>query len=125
MRSFQTFGDHGKSVLFIPSILILLVVSSCSPVPNTLPPSAISPPQSDDQPIRPASCAADADCITAGCSGTICQSVSADPAITTCEWKEEYACYQDASCICVNKACQWGDQAGLDTCLSKHREALS
>jgi len=53
-------------------------------------------------------CQSDADCMKSGCSGTICQAKSADPVMTTCEWREEYTCFQEANCGCVNNKCEWG-----------------
>lgn len=58
------------------------------------------------------SCITDADCMSAGCSGQICQSTTEENAITTCEWKE---CYNAESfglgCGCVNNQCQWALQS--------------
>jgi len=62
-----------------------------------------------------AECQSDADCMKSGCSGTICQSKGADPVMTTCEWREEYTCYQEGKCGCVNNKCEWGDS--LQSCL--------
>jgi eight-cysteine-cluster-containing protein len=53
-------------------------------------------------------CAADADCVTGGCSGQVCQSISEEPVITTCEWSECYSAKAyGVSCGCVNATCQW------------------
>ncbi|MEW6722514.1 MAG: eight-cysteine-cluster domain-containing protein [Candidatus Micrarchaeota archaeon] len=55
------------------------------------------------------SCFTDADCITGGCSGQVCQARSEEPAITTCEFRE---CYDNTiygvGCGCVAGKCQWG-----------------
>jgi hypothetical protein len=37
-------------------------------------------------------------CIKGGCSGQLCVDASKPPIATTCEWREEYACYQTAIC---------------------------
>lgn len=54
------------------------------------------------------SCQTDADCKTSGCSGQVCQSVTEESVITTCEYRE---CYNaeafDVSCGCVDNTCQW------------------
>ena len=54
------------------------------------------------------SCSSDSDCIKSGCSGQVCQSVSEEPAVTTCEWRD---CYNpapyDLSCECISGKCRW------------------
>ena len=54
------------------------------------------------------SCNTDEDCVSAGCSGQICQSIDEESLITTCEFLE---CYNQefygVSCGCVNNKCQW------------------
>jgi eight-cysteine-cluster-containing protein len=53
-------------------------------------------------------CSADADCMTGGCSGQVCQSKSEEPVITTCEYTECYnAQTYGKTCGCVDKKCQW------------------
>jgi eight-cysteine-cluster-containing protein len=53
-------------------------------------------------------CASDADCMTGGCSGQVCQSTSEDPIITTCEWTDCYAAKAyGVSCGCLSSTCQW------------------
>jgi len=37
-------------------------------------------------------------CQRAGCSGQLCVDSNFKDTNTTCEWKEEYACYQKAKC---------------------------
>lgn len=40
-----------------------------------------------------------ADCVRAGCSGELCVKAElADQIATTCEYRVEYGCYQDATC---------------------------
>ncbi len=55
------------------------------------------------------------DCYVSGCSGQIC---SEDPdVITTCEWRDEYACFQGATCERQsNGSCGW---TGVEECLNK------
>jgi eight-cysteine-cluster-containing protein len=54
-------------------------------------------------------CQSDADCVTGGCSGQVCQSKDEEPVITTCEYRE---CYDEnaygVGCGCVAGKCQWG-----------------
>ncbi|MEM4598229.1 MAG: eight-cysteine-cluster domain-containing protein [Candidatus Diapherotrites archaeon] len=55
-----------------------------------------------------ASCSADSDCVTGGCSGQICMGKREPGGITTCEWRD---CYDETkyglSCKCVSGRCQW------------------
>lgn len=37
-------------------------------------------------------------CKKAGCSNQLCVSEGEKDVITTCEWQDEYACYQKAKC---------------------------
>jgi hypothetical protein len=58
-------------------------------------------------------------CVRAGCSGQVC--VSSDVAydvVTTCEWRDEYACYADARCeIQQDGQCGWTKTTALERCL--------
>ncbi len=53
-------------------------------------------------------CSSDGDCLTDGCSGEVCRSVSEEGIVTTCEYLD---CYDDTaygvSCGCVESQCQW------------------
>jgi hypothetical protein len=55
-------------------------------------------------------------CYRGGCSGQVC---SDDPdVITTCEWRDEYACYQAATCERQpNGRCGFTPTPELDACL--------
>lgn len=59
-------------------------------------------------------------CAVAGCSSQLC--VSAEEAaniVTTCEYRSEYACYQEAHCgPQADGKCGWSDTAELRACLS-------
>lgn len=58
------------------------------------------------------------ECVTSGCSGQLCIPADADPIATTCEWREEYACYQDAACEKqADGACGWTPTDELAECL--------
>jgi eight-cysteine-cluster-containing protein len=63
-------------------------------------------------------CKRDADCLRTGCSGQLCAS---EPVVTTCEWREEYACYRQsfAYCACVNGSCGWAPNPDLLECISQ------
>lgn len=58
------------------------------------------------------------ECITTGCSGTICAEPGQE-VMTTCEMKPEYACYKTA--VCERQAdgsCGWTQTPDLQTCLT-------
>lgn len=60
------------------------------------------------------------DCVPAGCSGQLCVSTEdAESTVTTCEYRNEYACYKNA--ICEKQAsgsCGWTETAELKSCLA-------
>ncbi|MBI4738095.1 eight-cysteine-cluster domain-containing protein [Candidatus Woesearchaeota archaeon] len=64
-------------------------------------------------------CSTDADCVAGGCSGTICQSKKAEPVVTTCEYRSEYACYKQISCGCVAGHCAWNEDARFKACVAQ------
>ncbi len=54
------------------------------------------------------SCSEDADCMTGGCSGQVCQSVREEPVITTCEWRDCYRAEEfGVACACLDGRCRW------------------
>lgn len=58
-------------------------------------------------------------CMIGGCSGQICQNETDEGAITTCEYKGEYACYKTAKCERqVNGQCGWTQTSELSSCLN-------
>ena len=62
-------------------------------------------------------CESDADCFVGGCSGQLCTSDSG--MASTCEWLDEYACYDESitSCGCFEGQCGWEQTEALSTCL--------
>ncbi|WP_437735025.1 hypothetical protein [Sorangium sp. So ce1335] len=56
-------------------------------------------------------------CVVTGCSGQVCAD---EDVFTTCEWREEYACYGKHG-VCERDAsgqCGWRDTPELDACLA-------
>lgn len=65
--------------------------------------------------------AAAADCFVGGCSGQVCSDQ--EGVITTCQWRPEYACYQDADATCERQSsgqCGWTPTPELSACLAGH-----
>lgn len=60
----------------------------------------------------------DSTCQIAGCSGQLCVDPNKDPVYSTCEWREEYACYKTAECKRQeNGECGWTITEELKLCL--------
>jgi len=58
-------------------------------------------------------------CIITGCSSHICAD---EDVITTCEFRPEYVCYQNALCKRdLNNQCGWEETKELSLCLSADR----
>ncbi len=61
-------------------------------------------------------------CVVGGCSGQLCTEPDAGGGgvVSTCEWREIYACYQDARCTYDERtqSCQWVLDDKLRQCLS-------
>lgn len=75
----------------------------------------------DNQQIGRSECQTDSDCVRGGCSGTICHATSQESMATTCEWKEEYGCFQKVNCGCVEGKCNWDDNNALTECINSKR----
>src|SRR3989338_7741561 len=66
-------------------------------------------------------------CKIGGCSGQLCgESSFVDNAVTTCEWKEEYDCYQKhGKCeIQANGKCGWAQTKDLLECIEKNKDKI-
>jgi eight-cysteine-cluster-containing protein len=63
-------------------------------------------------------------CVVGGCSGQLCVEAGNDM-VTTCEWREQYACYQSATCERQETGeCGWTDTPVLTQCLAAAEEEL-
>jgi eight-cysteine-cluster-containing protein len=61
------------------------------------------------------------DCLVGGCSGQVCSDTEV---ITTCEFRQEYACYRDAECKRqASGECGWTETAELQACLEEADKA--
>jgi len=61
------------------------------------------------------------DCVVGGCSGTLCGE-SGEDLISTCEYKEEYQCYKQATCERqATGKCGWTQTSEFTSCLSKYK----
>lgn len=60
-------------------------------------------------------------CFVGGCSGQVC-SDQQDGLVTTCEFRPEYACYQDDDAVCERQPsgqCGWTPTPELNSCLGQ------
>ena len=65
--------------------------------------------------------ASDVECVIGGCSGQLCIAEGED-GVSTCEWKNEYACYQNAVCEKQqNGECGWTQTTELQSCIQEMR----
>ncbi|HEY5921339.1 MAG TPA: DUF6748 domain-containing protein [Kofleriaceae bacterium] len=61
----------------------------------------------------------DQTCYVGGCSSQVCSD--RDDVITTCEWRDEYACYQTATCERqADGMCGWTQTTELLACLGQN-----
>jgi eight-cysteine-cluster-containing protein len=66
----------------------------------------------------PCKAAAARDCVAGGCSNQLCTDAASGPVVSTCEWREEYACYRAASCERQSSGqCGWTQTPELLQCL--------
>jgi eight-cysteine-cluster-containing protein len=52
-------------------------------------------------------CNKDNDCILSGCNKEICQAVGIEPAMSTCEYREDTPLRMGYKCGCVQQECAW------------------
>lgn len=97
-----------KALLFF----VAITAAACG---SKNPPPTPTPGDGTTEPTDPPAGAA---CIKGGCSGTLCVEEGQD-AVTTCEWRPEYACYQNATCERQpDGACGWTQTDELTACLA-------
>jgi eight-cysteine-cluster-containing protein len=94
-----------RSLASVVSVLLLVLSASCgsrkAPAGN-----GGAPPET------PAACA------RSGCSGELCVA-EGDDVMTTCEWRDEYACYERAVCERQpDGTCGWTPTEALQLCLA-------
>ncbi|MEZ5691886.1 MAG: hypothetical protein R3D71_09525 [Rickettsiales bacterium] len=64
--------------------------------------------------------AARKECVAGGCSGQLCLEASGEMLVGTCEWKEEYTCYNTAACEKQSDGkCGWTKTDELAKCLKE------
>ncbi len=92
------------------SCSLLLAVAACGGGSSSSPSPAPGPTPEPDPSAS--------ECVRSGCSGTICVEPGKEM-VTTCEFKPEYACYDQARCERQpNGECGWTPTPELDNCLA-------
>lgn len=64
-------------------------------------------------------CQVDSDCVRGGCSSQLCVSKNTEPVFTTCEYRDEYGCFAEAPCICIEGQCGHNQTEDLNNCLEE------
>ncbi|MCD8507849.1 MAG: hypothetical protein LRY42_00380 [Candidatus Pacebacteria bacterium] len=91
------------------------------------PPTRTTPnptPRNDNPPRNLSERIANPQCRISGCSGHICESVDEPSYATTCEWREEYACYKQDGVTCGINAqgvCGWIPEGSIAQCIADVR----
>lgn len=58
-------------------------------------------------------------CVVGGCSSQLCTDAADGPAVSTCEYREEYACYASAICeVQPDGECGWTETAAFNACMA-------
>jgi len=58
-------------------------------------------------------------CVVGGCSSQLCTEGTGEPLISTCEYREVYACYKTATCARqATGKCGWTDTPALKACIA-------
>jgi len=100
-----------KPSFFAVGLLVLaFILAGCTSSPSSATPApSIAGTASPAVSVAAVQCRSDADCVVSGCSGQVCQSKTTEPAVTTCEYTDEYACYKPEGCLCQEGSCAWSD----------------
>ena len=62
------------------------------------------------------------ECAVGGCSSQVCTTKEkAEDLVTTCEWREKYACVKLTNCGFYNGECQWEETIEYLECLEEVR----
>lgn len=101
--------------------VLLLVGAGCASVPRPEPVPEAPQPPAREEPVpnpepEPGSKGVTADgCHRTGCSGQICAD---EETVSTCEYREEYGCYQGAACERQpDGKCGWTPTESLRLCV--------
>ncbi|MFZ6036386.1 MAG: eight-cysteine-cluster domain-containing protein [Patescibacteria group bacterium] len=108
-----------RSYVIILSVLVLLamvaVYLSYRLDQRDQPPSSTLPLTNSGELVE---CYTDADCMPAGCSGTLCVArLQSDSTVTTCEYQEAYSCFAEDNCLCQHNRCAWEGNEQFRTCV--------
>ncbi len=58
-------------------------------------------------------------CVVGGCSGEVCSNTSEGPAVSSCIYRAEFACYKSAKCERQsNGQCGWTQTTELKMCIA-------
>lgn len=109
------FPDDGSADRFMDDCLAGKPVLPEESTPPT--DASASPTVEDTAPV------ASGGCVVGGCSAQLCGEASdMEGMVTTCEYRDEYACYQTARCERqASGQCGWTETSELNQCLANAR----
>jgi eight-cysteine-cluster-containing protein len=90
-------------------------------VDNTSPEAAPTIPKEVPEvaPVLPVSSGNTKSCKVGGCSSQLCLNADAEEMMTTCEYREEYACYRQTKCeVQASGECGWTENEEFIQCLA-------
>ena len=108
---------HRFILASLASSLVACAPKGGNPPPDEPAPATTEPaPPAEGGAEEGAAEGAAGECKKTGCSGIVCAD---EDVVTTCEFKPEYACYQQATCERqADGACGWTKKPELDACLA-------
>lgn len=99
-----------KGFVWIPVLLLIVIattIGSAIYVRNNSKASTVSPTPSTK-------------CVTGGCSGQLCLKEGNKGMITTCEYRDEYACLKKSVCeVQSDGQCGWTQTTAYKECLAQ------
>jgi len=107
------------------------LATSTLTIPSETELEVVPAPETPERPVLPAPIEVspipvpDTACYTGGCSSQLCGDASIRDMATTCEWREEYACYKAPIGVCERQStgqCGWTETEELKACILEARD---
>lgn len=102
-----------KPLFLLASVVLFLTLTACTTTPPVDDPTASGSSSSPNSTayVGPG-------CKVGGCSNHVCFNADGESMMTTCEWRDSYACYQTARCELQDDGeCGWSQTDALIACL--------
>ena len=109
-----------QRLFWVAALAAVLFIVACESIDDTDTGTDIVP--AEDEIELEAECVSDMDCAIAGCSAQLCVTAQEAPEIlTTCEYREEYGCFEFTTCGCNEGKCGWASTNEYEACLADIR----